>query len=518
MNKKSLIMICAAWAIVIALAGVFLASYFALKNNVMLGGRFYRRHQEVLDLRERNLTPEEYETLAWQMPDTEIVWSVPFQGGTVLNNVTELTVTQLSYEDIDAVNYLPLLKTVHGEQCHDYPQLLALQAKYPNIKVLYQVQVNGQTLDQDTEALYITSLTAEEVTLLTYLPKLSRVEGDDCRDYSVMEQAKAEHPEWNLAYGIPIAGDLYDCNAKKLTIYGAEYEELSLGLPGMTSLTELNLRNPKASGTELARLRTENPNIQIHWQVDFRQETFNDDAVEIDLSAYPLRNVEEAKEFASKFPNLEKLILESGSVSDDDMAVYRDEVRSDYKVVWTVYFTSKCKARTDETYFMPIQQGEYYFGEAFVYPLRFCEDMVCIDIGHSVVQHVDFLEFMPHLKYLILAHTEVRDITPIKHCKELIYLELDFSTVPSYEPLVECTALEDLNLNKTYCDITPILQMTWLKHLWAPGRSYSVGQALLEALPDTEVRLVDGLVDGQGWRTLKNYYDMRDYLGMYYMD
>ena len=145
------------------------------------------------------------------------------------------------------------------------------------------------------------------------------------------------------------------------------------------------------------------------------------------------------------------------------------------------------------------------------------EDMICIDVGHHMIHNIDFVAYMPHLKYLILAHSGVRDLSPIVNCQELVYLEIDWSEVQSYEPLKELKALEDLNLAETYCDITPILEMTWLKNLWVPGRSYATRQLLIESLPNTHLQLNKTAPAGETWRDLPNYFAQRDVLGMHYM-
>ena len=60
--------------------------------------------------------------------------------------------------------------------------------------------------------------------------------------------------------------------------------------------------------------------------------------------------------------------------------------------------------------------------------------------------------------------------------------------------------------------------MTWLKNLWWIGRSASFYAELSEALPDTYKEFYAKYTVGNGWRKLKNYYDMRDVLDMEYMD
>ncbi len=323
--------------------------------------------------------------------------------------------------------------------------------------------------------------------------------------------------------GITIDGKpwtaLFISQSRPLERTGATFEELSADLAAMPGLKTLTVHAPNATGDELLQLREEYPNVEIHWDLEAFGQTFPDDATEVDISGQPISSIDEAKQIAAYFPNLTKLIVNSEGIDNEDMAAYREEVRSDYKVVWTIYFSDKCKARTDDTYFMPIKQGEYYFLDSYTHDLRYCEDMVCIDLGHNPIENIDFVAYMPHLKYLVLAWTKVEQITAISNCKELIYLEIGHDIIHDYTPLLGCTALEDLNISDPhyYVDITPVTQMTWLKNLWAQERSSNDTAALKEALPDTNV-VISSTPDGQGWRNLQNYYDMRDCLGMPYTE
>ena len=112
---------------------------------------------------------------------------------------------------------------------------------------------------------------------------------------------------------------------------------------------------------------------------------------------------------------------------------------------------------------------------------------------------ISFVEYMPKLKYLILAWTEVQYIEPIRTCKNLVFLELDNSCIRDYSPLVDCTALEDLNIGKTFCDITPILEMTWLKNLYMIFGSGASAYKASQALPDTRVIATGNATGGRRW-------------------
>ena len=142
---------------------------------------------------------------------------------------------------------------------------------------------------------------------------------------------------------------------------------------------------------------------------------------------------------------------------------------------------------------------------------------MAVDIGHMSIHNIDFVEFMPNLTYLILAHTQLQYIDPISTCKNLKFLELDWSPVRDLSPLTGCTGLEDLNLGKVYCSFDPITEMTWLKNLWVIECNAGVTYKMTQALPNTRVQGSGNATVASGWRNLPNYYDMRDALGMYYM-
>lgn len=529
MNRKGLAGTIAAAILAIALAVILIVCYFTTKYFVVVDWQLFPRNREQLDLRRQAITTEAYDTLVWKMPGTQILWSVPFQGSYYDCDTQELAITHLSDSDLDTLVYFPQLEAIDAGNCTDYGPLKELYERYPDIEVRYTVPIAGTSYDPDTETVTLQTLSREDMELLCYLPRLTRVDGTRCREFVLLQELERNHPEWKVDYLTSIAGTEISPTAKALEVTGASFEELSVGLAAMPELKTVTVHAPQATGAELLQLREAYPNVEIHWDLEIFGKTYADDVTELDISGQPIDSIENAKQIAAKFPNLTKLIVDSTGIDNDEMAAYRDEVRSDYKVVWTVFFTDKCKARTDETYFMPIQQGEYYFEEKNVYNLRFCEEMVSVDLGHSTIKTVDFAAYMPNLKYLILAWTCVEDITPLSNCKELVYLELDHCVIHDYTPLQGCTALEDLNINDNDwpVSIEPLLSMTWLKNLWVPTRSYSDKQALIEALPNTRVVISNPkttfisqdvrCTDGLGWRNLENYYDMRDFMGMYYM-
>lgn len=523
MRRKGLVGTIIITLLAITLTVILVASYLILKNYVVLNWQLFPKNQAVLDLRTQAITPEEYDTLVWKMPGTRIYWSVPFQGSYYNSEIKELTVTHLASEDLGIIAYFPNLETVNATGCSDYGPLMELYLAYPELQVNYTVPICGRAYSPDAGTVTLDTLTREDMALLQYLPNLKQVDGTECREFELLRELEQNNPQLQVHYLTSLAGTEISTATRTLELTDAAYQELSVGLGAMPELTQLTLHNPQATSEELLSLRQEYPDVQIHWDVEIFGSTYADDVTELDISSQSIGSIEYAKEIASKFPNLEKFIVNSTGIEDEDMSAYREEMRSQYKVVWTIHFKDNCYARTDETVFFPQSQIATLHDEEVI-KLRFCEEMVCVDLGHHPIKSVEFARYMPNLKYLILAWTCVEDITPLETCKNLVFLELDHDVIRDYTPLLGCTALEDLNINdhQWKVSIEPIKQLTWLKNLWCCSRTYNEKMELIEALPDTNVVIANPpttyisstqrCLEGAGWRNLKNYYDMRDML------
>ena len=149
--------------VMLAVALVLLAAliFFLVVINfcVTVNGHLYFKNARELDLRKKELSVSAYQDIQKALPDCRILWSVPFQSGTVSSDTSELTVKKLSDEDVAALEYLPDLAILHGESCTDFAQLAAVRQSHPDCRVLCRVTVQGKTYDQDTEKITPVSYT-----------------------------------------------------------------------------------------------------------------------------------------------------------------------------------------------------------------------------------------------------------------------------------------------------------------------------------------------------------------------
>lgn len=299
--------------------------------------------------------------------------------------------------------------------------------------------------------------------------------------------------------------------------------QLAEGFSQLPELEWVELRGCGISQEEMKELIHQFPQTEFLWDVDVFGQIISTDAEEIDISDTPITDVAEVEALAECFPNLKKVVMVGCGVDNDVMDALNRR-HEDVQYVWDVQICWR-KLRTDITWFFPFKLSVEPMGDD-LYNLRYCTEVVCIDLGHAQVKDIEFTRYMPKLKYMLFGDTQISDISPLADHKELIYLEMFKTKVTDYTPLLSCTALEDLNLGYTYGDAEIIRQMTWLKNLWwhrpCPpwgGPETETRLHLADYLPDAvvDVRYTDGSTDG-GWRELPNYYAQRDYLGMFYMD
>ena len=507
---------------------------FLLMNFAIVNFHLYPKDAKSLDLRGEDLSVSQYQSLQKSIPGCDILWNVPFQGRLINSDAKEITLTELSEEDILTLACFPKLTAVHAEGCTDYENLMRLRQSLPNVELTYTVTLGGTDYDQDAQLVELSDFTGEDVTKLSYLPNLATVivSGGTSEGLS---QTQSYCQQAGIAFLVRLGNELVETSATNLTV--EDVTDAQLGLLGcLPGLRQLHLVNPQAEPETVFSLETSYPSIQTSWEIRIGDASFQSTDPEIDLSQTVVTDLADVERKMEYLPNAETLIFGLCGIDNPDwgnskaknlavceieneaLSEYRDRVRDKYKVVWTVRLGPSIALRTDKDNFMPNHFGVGQFFDDYTVNLKYCEDMVCLDLGHMTMHTIDFVTYMPKLKYLILAWTEVQYIEPIRTCKNLVWLELDNSCIRDYSPLVDCTALEDLNIGKTFCDITPILQMTWLKNLYMIFGNAGDAWKASQALPNTHVVASGDATVGGGWRRLPNYYAMRDALHMYYMN
>lgn len=470
------------------------------------------QNPKIIDLRHCNVPPEDHERLRAAFPNCEIRYELPFQGAFLPLDTQEIAVSKLNSGDVKRLRYLKKLSRVDASACRDYDAIMALCA-LPGVEVNYSVEIGSQIFPHDSVVLTVVDGKDKELRKkLRYLPDVKTLELAGKLPVS-LDGVYADFPGLNVAV-MPPDGRYENPESGELNL-----SESNLDIQTVRKLLRLL---PKARTVSLpADLQAEDvcllcddfPSRRFVWDYPLYGRRFSTTAREIDLSGVKIENLRDLEQSLQCFPSLEKVRMLGCGIDNETMDALNRRHES-IRFVWQV----KCGAvtvPTDAVYFMPTKLHlRVYDGD--MENLRYCPDIICVDLGHMPITDTSFLRYLPELQYLVLADTHVKDISNITACKDLVFLELFMTDVRDVSPLSELPKLEDLNLCYTYADPAPVREMKQLKRLWWSGYSWKLG-GIREDLPDTQINLTTGSSTGAGWRAGKRYYEMRDILGMYYM-
>lgn len=508
LSKKKMIFAVALVLILGAAAGIWYQH-----SHVFVNGDPYPKNSETLDLCGSEISIEYYEALSKALPECNILWDVPFQDSFYPDDTRELTVDNLGSEDIEIIRYFPALQKIDAVGCTDFALLMELIDTYPELEILYCVPIDGQEYPQDASEITITSLSDEEIALIQYLPMVKTVTAYGC-DLNQLRKLQETYPEIQADYSVSIDSEQFSRDTTTLSLDNAALSELAIALWHLPKLEAATLTDPRGTANELVSLLESYPNVSFTWTKDVLGVSVSSTDTEVDLSGTAPDSLEQIEADMAWFPAVENVYMFDLPFDHAAMARFREIHRDAYKVIWNVD-VGPYILRSDATTFMPVKHGRNIYSDE-AYNLRYCEDMICIDLGHSDLQDCEWAQFMPHLKYLVLADTQIDDIRPLGVLKELVFLEIFMTNVTDYSPLIGCTGLDDLNLGHTVGSGEPLKQMTWLKRLWW-ANSPEDQDVYQDFLPNTQLMFQIHYATGTGWRNGDHYYEMRDALGVHYM-
>lgn len=542
MKKKTMVMLTV--IILVAILSGLLGWYLIRQHNakfVRIGEQMIPKEQSSLDfsgqiipdtallqqftqLQELNvtdtgLTPEDYEALKAALPGCRILWSVPFQGSYYPEETSQLTVSTLSQEDISGLKYFPALQQIDALTCRDFEALDALKAAYPHVEVLWQLDVGSQQLTEGATELTLGDGTVEELAqAMARISALRKVDATGCHDYAALEALKQQYPDCEIAYTVTVGSIEAGPETTALSLENPDLAQLASALPYLPQVRQVTLSGELPDNDAIHALQLAFPEVAFEWTFSLCGVEVSSLATEVDLSNILMDSTQEVENSLKYFQNLERVIMCDCGIADEDMDALGKR-NPQVRFVWTVSIGYYIRLRTDATYFMP-----YLFGatitDADTVALKYCVDLICIDVGHMEISDVSFLAYMPHMKYLLLCDTNVSDISAVEGMEELIFCELFLTQVQDYSPLISCKNLKDLNICYSVPhNVSALCQMTQLENLWMKGSwDEKMKSDLIAALPNTYIVFSNGNLSstGDGWRLLQNYRDMRDILGMYY--
>ena len=341
-------------------------------------------------------------------------------------------------------------------------------------------------------------------------------------DRAAQDVLRAAFPEIEFCCDTVLLGRVWPYAVTELSLAGEalnedDLDELATEVHRLPFVERADLTGCGLSDDALHALDEALDGVDVVWTIPVYGREFRSTDPEIDLSE--IKVTDGGAEIEAKLPYFSGCGISDEAM--DELNRRHDAVR----FVWEVKMGA-WKLRTDDTNFCVNRR----YSSASLYSwhceaLKYCPDLIALDLGHRNVTTLDFLKYTPHLQYLILAAMPIRDLTPISSLHELKYLELFLTKAEDLSPLAECTALQDLNISYVYAKpdnaFDTLMRMPWLERLWYCGCPLDAEhKALLQAnMPGCEMYLdPHGESTGSTWRTHEHYYEMRDIFGMRYME
>lgn len=217
--------------------------------------------------------------------------------------------------------------------------------------------------------------------------------------------------------------------------------------------------------------------------------------------------------FLDQLPNLKQLDMFETKISRTNIEMLAERYPQ-VKFGWTMRVGDHL-VRTDATAFSTLhnnQSQEHTSADFSV--LKYCTELLALDIGHNQVTDISFLSDMTQLRVLIIACNKVEDISPLANLTNLEYLEVFKNKIRDISPLENLTNLIDLNICFNYVkDWTPLENLTQLERLWVYNSnnymetdpiSKDVVRTLKAALPNTYLDSTSYSTNG-GWREHERY-------------
>lgn len=312
----------------------------------------------------------------------------------------------------------------------------------------------------------VTVQAEEELTLLEQFFALEKVDASALTlSVEQIEQFQAQFPEATLICGVQLFGLEVDAKTEELDLHEIEMSDphaVFTAVSCLPNLTKVNMCKCGLTNEQMEILVNAYPEVKFVWEVKMGPHTLRTDIVG----------------FSTKNPGK--------VVSEKSPAGYAELVKK------TVRLTNED-----------------------IQVLKYCTDLVALDLGHNNIDDISVLQYLPKLQILILADNKLTDISVFRELPELVYVEIFMNRIEDLSPLEGHDKLLDLNLcQNRVTDLSPLYELTQLERVWCsmnPTLTGAEARALREKLPNAEVNSTTDDDTGDGWREHERYFWMKEY-------
>ena len=390
-----------------------------------------------------------------------------------------------------------------------------LSEQFPNVAFSGQLLIGGEPSETLTSYTVpaAASLSEEIPAVVSLCPALQTLDlSETAASSEAVAKAEQDAPGVRILWTDAVYG-ASSSDAETLAFSGEQDADALLSyLACFPALSVIDVRDTTLSEEQGDALSDRFPSAAVRRTVTLNGKPFDSFTEEIDLSGAKIASCEAFSDSLRYFPKLRQLLMHDCSLSNEELASIRDRYPN-VKVVWTVRF-SRWHVSTDAIAFSTMQSGytKNRMKTKDVQVLRYCRDLIALDLGHNAITDIEWIRELPDLQVLILANNwDIVDLTPIGSLTKLKYLELFMCHCADISPLANLSELLDVNLVITrVTDISPLLQCKKLERIWLGEKvAAQIGKEgilqLQKAFPNAEFDLVSAGSTSRGWRDHPRY-------------
>lgn len=417
-SVKAAFVLGAVAAMAVMVAVVFFSLY-AVVGSFFGGHQLYRRNVSMVDL-----SGSDYQN---------------FSGLSRMGKAETIVLTNTSFDDLKILHSCRSLKTVilkdkllPAEDC------IALYEAVPGAHVVCSVNIGGKVYDSGIEELKAVGTSQDDVHLLAALNRLKKLDLTDCTvSTETYDDLSARLPKCDISYMVEVNGVSYRNDVQRVELNGEITEQDVDKLKYFSALETVNAFNC-TSADLVEKIRTQYPEIKVNRPIPFLDKTVESETELIDLrgSKYTLDQVKDALQATlEELPNLKKIDMCGCGLTNEEMEELCNEYPS-IKFVWIIHCL-KWDVRTDALAFSTLNiNGDEHLNEKHYAPiLKYCTDLIALDLGHSLIKDTSWIGEMKNLRAVIFTDNLIRDISAFSELKDLEFMEFNVNRVQSFEPL-----------------------------------------------------------------------------------
>lgn len=327
----------------------------------------------------------------------------------------------------------------------------------------------------------------------------------------------AQYPGETFLWDVPLGTQRIDCTAEELVLTELD-EEILERLVYFPELGTVDLQGcGDLSAEQIRTLRERYPSLVLRYAMTYADVTVTSEQDTVVFTGLRSDDLDGLCAFLESFPNVTTVDLCECGINNETAMALNDRYEGRIRFLWTIRlgiwgeFRSDIKAYSTASNKTEKEMQNRLSSKA-CRVFSYCTDLEALDLGHQLIEDLEWIRPLKKLRILILADNNVSDVTPLCELSELEYVELFMTDLADISPLKELKNLKDLNL--CHCEITdiePLKEMVWLKRLWISGNDLPTSQreALMEALYDTELNFTAKGATEEGWREHERYFKMR---------